>query len=297
MVDHSSPEAYAFLIEADNKKVLYSGDFRATGRKKILFDIMLTKKELKEVDVLIMEGTMINRSNGEFPDEQSVEDKIYQTITSNNLVTFFIGSSQNIDSLVSAYRASQKAGKIFVVDVYTAWILEKLKIVSNGVPNISWDNVRVVKSYGQSYFKSINNNQEYFENFLKKVFNPNNFLDIKVIKETPSKYFLKVSFWYIEDFIKSIGVKEANIIYSQWIGYMEEKHSNFDTVNLYKRLKENNNFVYAHTSGHADVEALQKFTDALRPKSIIPIHTEYKADYAKYFKNVIMLEDKKTYNV
>ena len=38
-----------------------------------------------------------------------------------------IGSSQNIDSLVSAYKACNKEKKLFVVDIYTAWILENLK--------------------------------------------------------------------------------------------------------------------------------------------------------------------------
>ncbi|MEI8225655.1 MAG: hypothetical protein WCG82_06975 [Bacteroidota bacterium] len=32
-MDHSTPEAFAFLIEADEKRVFYSGDFRASGRK------------------------------------------------------------------------------------------------------------------------------------------------------------------------------------------------------------------------------------------------------------------------
>jgi ribonuclease J len=34
LTDHSTPEAFSFLIEADGKRVFYSGDFRATGRKK-----------------------------------------------------------------------------------------------------------------------------------------------------------------------------------------------------------------------------------------------------------------------
>ena len=116
LVDHSATDAYAFLIEADGKKVLYSGDFRANGRKSKLFDKMIKDKNLQNVDILLMEGTMLQRSNKDFPDEQSVEDKILETIKENNQISFMIGSSQNIDSLVSAYRASKKAKKIFVVD-------------------------------------------------------------------------------------------------------------------------------------------------------------------------------------
>lgn len=34
LTDHSVPDSYAFLVQADDKKVLYTGDFRLTGRKQ-----------------------------------------------------------------------------------------------------------------------------------------------------------------------------------------------------------------------------------------------------------------------
>jgi len=66
LVDHSAADAYAFLIEADNTRLFYSGDFRAHGRKSILFDSMV-ERPLRDVDVLLMEGTMMQRENNEFP--------------------------------------------------------------------------------------------------------------------------------------------------------------------------------------------------------------------------------------
>lgn len=112
LVDHSAVDAYAFLVEVDGKKVLYGGDFRANGRKSKLFYQMIEDSCLKNVDILFLEGTMIKRSNEEFIDEKSVEEKIYQTIKENNQISFLISSSQNIGRIVSAYRASKRAGKI-----------------------------------------------------------------------------------------------------------------------------------------------------------------------------------------
>lgn len=34
LMDHSAYDAYAFLIEADGEKIIYSGDFREHGRKE-----------------------------------------------------------------------------------------------------------------------------------------------------------------------------------------------------------------------------------------------------------------------
>jgi len=266
LVDHSATDAYAFLIEADGKKVLYSGDFRANGRKSKLFDKMINDKNLQNLDILLMEGTMLQRSNENFPDEQSVEDKIYEMIKENNQISFIIGSSQNIDSIVSAYRACKKANKIFIIDIYTAWILEKMKIASSSIPNMSWDDVKVIKKFGGSYYQKLQENKEYFKGYTSKVFD--NIIDIDDIKSNPQDYFLKISPWHIDKVLNYIEIDTSNIIYSQWLGYLKEEFSNIDTVELFKNLQDNNNWVYAHTSGHADLPALQKFASSLKPKKL-----------------------------
>ena len=99
LVDHSSVDAYAFLLEAEGKKIFYSGDFRAHGRKGILFEkfIKNTPPEVKNADVLFLEGTMLGRSNEDFKTEDEVEEKITYVLKNSNDVCFLISSSQNID--------------------------------------------------------------------------------------------------------------------------------------------------------------------------------------------------------
>ena len=291
LVDHSATDAYAFLIEANGKKILYSGDFRANGRKSKLFDRMLRDDDLKEVDILLMEGTMLQRSNNDFPTEQSVEEKIYSTIKENDQISFMIGSSQNIDTLVSAYRACKRAGKIFVVDMYTAWILEKLQAVSNSIPHMSWNDVKVLRSFGKYYYDKISENPTHFGDFKSKIYESGNHIQLEEIKLNPNNYFLKISPSFIDRSMKKLEMDNANIIYSQWLGYLKEEFSDIKTVKMYKTLEDKYNWVYAHTGGHADLEALKKFASAINPKKLIPIHTEYKEEFSEHFENVKVLED------
>jgi len=79
LMDHSAVDAYAFLIEVSGKKIFYSGNFRAHGRKSVLFD-RIVENPPKDIDVLFIEGTMMRRSNEEFPDKQSVEERIVKAI-------------------------------------------------------------------------------------------------------------------------------------------------------------------------------------------------------------------------
>jgi len=286
LVDHSAVDAYAFLVEYDGKKIIYSGDFRANGRKSKLFDSML---KLKDTDVLLMEGTMLQRSNEDFPNEISVENKIVDTLKNTEAITFMIGSSQNIDSIVSAYRACKKTEKIFVIDMYTAWILEKMSSVSTSIPTMDWKNVFVLKEYGGKYYEKIKKNRDYFDDFQYRLFS--NVISLEDIQKEPSRYYIKISPWHIDKLLKKLDTPNANIIYSQWLGYLKSEFSDEKTVSLYQKLQKNYNWVYAHTSGHADLESLKKFSDALRPKVLIPMHTEHKDKFCQHFDNTIVLED------
>ena len=61
LVDHSAFDAYALMVEADGKRVFYSGDFRAHGRKAALFE-RLVRSPPKDIDALLMEGTTLGRA-------------------------------------------------------------------------------------------------------------------------------------------------------------------------------------------------------------------------------------------
>jgi ribonuclease J len=71
LTDHSTPEAFAFLIEADGKRVFYSGDFRATGRKNIVYK-KLIENPPENIDLLLMEGTMVEQTNHLYSTEDTM---------------------------------------------------------------------------------------------------------------------------------------------------------------------------------------------------------------------------------
>ena len=63
-------------------------------------------------------------------------------------MTFLYFSAQNIDRLVSFYRASLKTGKIFAIDFYTANILGSLKDCARiPYPSKHYANIRVFFPY------------------------------------------------------------------------------------------------------------------------------------------------------
>jgi ribonuclease J len=162
LMDHSAADAYAFLIEAEGKRPFYSGDLRSHGRKAILFE-NLVKRPIRDIDLLFLEGTMLHRNNDLFPDETAVENTIFQTIRQQKNISFLLSSSQNIDRIVSAYRACIRAHKLLVIDIYTAWGLEQLRQVSQSTPTMDRPEIRVFASH--RYNERLKANRNYFGDF------------------------------------------------------------------------------------------------------------------------------------
>ncbi len=293
LTDHSTPEAFAFLIEADGKRVFYSGDFRATGRKNIVY-----KKQIENppenIDLLLIEGTMVERTNHLYSTEDSVEEAIYNTIKSQINLSFVISSAQNIDRLISVFRACKRTGKYLVIDVYTAWILEMGRKQSKNIPAIEWQEIKVFDHPNQ--LEKIKDQQ--FNDFRRRV------VEQRIgnaVFQTPSDfvYFVRCPNEKLVNKLRSKGT--INIIYSQWEGYLKEEHKNFCTDNI-NTLKNDSDisFQSIHTSGHATVPDLIKFAKAINSNKIISIHTafpeKFKTEFEKEgFNNITLWEDSKEY--
>jgi len=289
LVDHSAADAYAFFIEAEGKHLFYSGDLRSHGRKGILFE-NLVKRPIRDIDVLFLEGTMMHRNNDLFPDETAVESAIFQTIQEQKNISFLLSSSQNIDRIVSAYRACKRAHKFLVIDIYTAWVLGQVQMVSSSSPCLDRKEIRVYAKGSQ--YEKLKANPEYFGDFSKRLFRRR--VIPGELRETPEAflYFGKMSSFDFIDQFKNAAAP-VNVIYSQWLGYLDGNHPEYfgsDRIAAY-RMAPDINFVYAHTSGHAPVDDLQRLAKALNPRKLVPIHTEHGEDFSKIFANVVTLND------
>jgi ribonuclease J len=54
-----------------------------------------------------------------------------------------IASGQNLDRLVSCYRAAQRSGRLLVIDPYQAFVLMKLAPLSPSIQQFGWEGVKV----------------------------------------------------------------------------------------------------------------------------------------------------------
>jgi ribonuclease J len=277
LVDHSGFDALAYLIEAEGKRIFYSGDFRGHGRKKILFDNLL-KHPPRNIDYLILEGSMIGRDRGKYNTESDIEKELINIFKDEEKLFFVACSSQNIDRLVSVYRACLKTKRTFVIDPYTAFVLDKLKIVSPKIPqHNNWNNIKIF-FVPNSYTDRMAEDKSLYKFKASKI-------SFEEIQDSRNKMAIKDAYLTRTIFGNKKALIDTELIYSLWEGYLDDV----------KPFWENHRvpIVQVHTSGHAYVEELQSFVKAVKPKHIIPNHTFYPEKYLELFgNNVMLLKDK-----
>lgn len=119
-IDHSAFDSYMFLIEAENKKILHTGDFRNHGfRGKSLEKIL--DKLIGNVDVLISEGTVLNRSDKKNLTEYELSQQAKEILKKYKYV-FVVAASTNFDRL-AAFSSIIPKGKYLLCDSYQKELL------------------------------------------------------------------------------------------------------------------------------------------------------------------------------
>ena len=278
LVDHSSFSAFAFEIEAKGKRLFYSGDFREHGYLGKAME-ELYRKVRPGVDALLIEGTMLGREAERVQTEEELSQEATELCKQTDKAVLIYQSGQNISRAVSFFKAAKRTGRMFIPDVYTAHVLAELAHCTGG-GNLPYP--------GKPGFSSV---KVWYPSRLTKMLRATKRDDIpkryelhEVTTEQMAEDLSKVMLFVrpgMEDDLRHIdGLAGSTLIYSLWDGYRTK-----DRTRRFLEAAEGLGITIKtlHTSGHADIPALQRMADTLQPKEIIPIHTFHPEDYKRTF--------------
>lgn len=243
LMDHSAFDAAAFEIVIGEKRVIYTGDFRKHGRKSASFE-RLMKLVSSSPDILLCEGTTLGRDRELAQTESELELEIAAYLKAAESIVLFQCASQNIDRLITFLRAATRAGRIMVIDRYTAAILAELSKLGNQLPQVG-------KHPNLSIFPPEDKRR--------------------------ALYLARPSM--MERLAEEQAIDDGLFLYSLWNGYRREpRQAAFEEFLIQKGFS----IATVHTSGHADEATLCELIERLSPKQIIPIHTLYPEQFAEY---------------
>ena len=255
-VSHSAYDAYMFLIEAEGKRILHTGDFRGHGylSKGLILTI---QKYIGQVDVLIVEGTMLARKDETILTESVLSQKAAELIKEHKYV-FVHCSSMDMERLASFKNATRSMfpKRPLLADEYQKDILALFSETA-GKKSPCFD-------FGKIYTYSEKNpklkawmQEKGFTMFIRASASFNRLLDL-ILPMLPVE-------------------GKPLLIYSMWDGYINmDDTRNEDYVYLQKRFAE---VVQLHTSGHATADTLRRVCELTNPRlAILPIHRDKGTD-------------------
>jgi ribonuclease J len=287
LADHSAYDAFSLLVEAGGRSLFYTGDIRGHGRKVSAFERLLTDPP-SPVHAILMEGTSFRILDAE-PDtdaaelvtltESEVELELADTLKATSGLVVVLGSAQNIDRLVTVYRAALRSDRDLVVDLYTADIA-----AATGRPSIpavgdAWPRVHVYAPLRQRVRVKESGEFDRVERVKDRR------LFAEQLRERAGELVLFGAYQgEIPSLIRDGLLTGGAVVWSMWDGYLEEPSGQ----RLQKVLQSANvPLIQHHTSGHATPADLVRLVEAMKPDVVVPIHTEALDVYASAVGEVV----------
>lgn len=286
-VDHSIPGACAFALDTPEGLVVYTGDLRRHGHWGQKTEDFLQNLEDKEVFLLITEGTRLGRDSKTYT-EMDVKEALHRLLKGHPDTPVAVDfAPRNLERLLSTLEVGESLGRKLVVtpkDAYllmalseaeTTWsdVLSRVKVLREGKgrrpgwEEAVWDDGRVDAITLEEIAKGP---EAYVLAF--GFYEVNRLLDFRLMERDlgrPSRtgiYVFSNSYWADQEQILDLKVL------LQWLAALDFRLYPEDLAKLPSNAGEVGNPF--HTSGHAPEGFLLEMVRRLKPRYLLPVHTE-----------------------
>lgn len=268
-VSHSACDSYMFVIEAEGKRILHTGDFRDHGYlgKGLIPTIEKLILPKGDINILITEGTLLSRQGEKVKSEQELQKEMVEIMQQYKNV-FVLCSSTDMERLATFYAANKKfANRPFVCDRFQKDILSVFSD-ANGTKSSLF--------LFEKVYDFSSKNTKLIDWMVSEGF-------CMLVRATEKSNKFDA---YVKYLLPLIEPQDTILIYSMWGEYInpQSKHANqahLDFISQFSNVK------HIHTSGHASMDCLAKVCTTVNPRdAIIPIHSERSINY-----NMLQIRD------
>ena len=289
-VDHSIPGATAFAFLTDYGWIVYTGDLRLHGRKGDLTDKFIEEVSSLQPLALIIEGTHLEEKKSNSRDkikqitEEDVCSKCLEEVNKAQgklVVADF--APRNIERLISFLHIARETNRKLCVLPNDIYLLEVIDSVEG--QNHSQDEHLAI-------FEKVKDSKDNWEKKIRERYSKEKFVKYSDINRNPGDYILCFSFFDINH-LTDITCTGGIYIYSSSEAFEEEQYFDFFRLKRWLEFlgltpvgfsideenKKPNFYPGYHCSGHATREDLLDIVDRIRPKYLIPVHTELEKPY------------------
>jgi len=265
LTDHSAPDAYMLLIEAEGRRILYTGDFRCQGRKAALVKSMIARPPA-DIDALIIEGTNLGTAKPVVTEAELERDftALAREVPGHVFVNW---SAQNLDRTVTLFRAARRSSRPLVVDLYGADVLERIARATSlprpGDPR--FPELKVVVTGAGKRLYARQGRSDWVDAQARKPYATSR------RRLAGQRAIIMVRDSMLGEFERGgLGFTERDAyVFSNWKGYLDEQSI---STGWARAGAAGARTMHLHTSGHASPADIARFAAAMSPRAIVPVH-------------------------
>lgn len=271
LVDTQNCEGYLLLIEGEGKRVLYTGDFRANGRKS--FEEMLAGIP-QNVDALLCERGVLTERDISLITERDLEEQATTLIGNHDGPIFVLQSVTDFDRAATLFSAAKRNKRVFLQDLYTAHIAVA---ANQAMPNpVGWVGVKAYLTTG--YKPEHPRFKMYTElpRMSKTTIEAQKF--VMSIRPTMKKYMKTLA--------QSIPMKHGLLINA-----LPDESAGSPDVQAFLSfaVKLGLEVVTLRASGHANALALKTLIDVAKPTKLVPLRGQTAAWFTREYPGLTVV--------
>jgi len=280
-VDHSIPGAYGFIIHTSKGSIAYTGDLRLHGPMSHMTNEFANKAYESNPMLMISEGTRVCPEERQpIYSERHVKEKSDEVVAKASKLVIAAFYSRDIDRFKTFYQVAKNNDRKLVIPVKLAYLLSRLKDDPRlEIPDVMKDDFVL-------FYKKRKKTGEFLESdyfpwerpFLEKA------ESFQYIHENQSKVLFNLDLVAFTELIDVKPSSSGDFIYSMSEPFSEEDIASEVMHNWLKHF--GLRFHQIHASGHCPTKDLVKIVNTIKPKKIIPIHTEHPEMFKILFKNI-----------
>jgi len=276
-IDHSIPGARAYAVETERGWVVYTGDLRLHGRwGELTEEFVAAARELRPY-LLITEGTRAGAGGPRTSEAEVYEQALWAVQEHDGDLVIADFGPRNIERLDSFLKIAEETSRMLLVLVKDAHLLEALAAAEPEFDHLQHPNLGI--------FDEVKVEQRRWEERLRER-HAGRLVRLEEVHRSPGDFILAFSYWDLKHLL-DLSPQGGLYIYSSSESYTEEQE--IDLRRLWNWLKffhfevrgfqlEGGKPVFPaglHASGHASGEDLLWLAREIRPKFLLPVHTEY----------------------
>jgi len=278
-VDHSLPGATAYLIHTSEGTILYTGDFRFHGYKTMATERMVEAASEEDIAVLITEGTRVNEITGNT--EEGVFKSAREFISTVPGLVAVNFPARDLARLKTFHRIAQNTGRKLVLSFKHAYLLEQFSALGDNMyPSISDPHLCFYadrKGWGLAGNDDYPQNiveQDYY-NWEREYLYRDNTVNFNDVKKNQKQYLFYCNYFQLNELIDIKPKPRSRYVRSVCEPFNEEMLLDEGRVRNWLELLGLGEAIQIHASGHANYPELKKMVEEIKPKKLIPVHTEH----------------------